>query len=188
MGQTVIRRTPYWSPDGPCTLGRNMLAGLERMRTDVVCMLEDDDYYGPQWIETVAACGAHQLIGEGASTYYNVCTRHWYTHGNTSHASMCATAFGRELIDDVCEVVLSMGDKPFIDCQLWHELRAHGCIMFSSHVLGIKGLPGRPGAGNGHSRSLEWSNNDVGGNFLRELIGDDAEVYAGYRGRECLPN
>ena len=177
MGQTVIRPEPYWQPDGPCTLGRNMLVGLDHIDADVVVIIEDDDHYDPSWLETCAACGPSELMGEGWTTYYNVQTRRWHTHGNTSHASMCATAFGYELLDDVCGIVSRMGDDPFIDCQMWHELRAHGRIMSSSHVLGIKGLSGRAGAGNGHTRSLEWSNADIPGTFLRELIGDDADAY-----------
>jgi hypothetical protein len=189
MGQTLVRPEPFWDPDGGPTLARNMLAGLKVVDADIIVVLEDDDYYGPEWLDTVATWLTHSLtclVGESKTIYYHVTSRRHHRHGNTTHASLCATAFKRHLVKPICNIINKVAPSPFIDHQIWARLE--GQLYDTHHVVGMKGLAGRPGAGRGHCDDGYWSNFDFTGDYLRGLIGWDANAYLDfYEGPEPTP-
>ena len=189
MGQFLVRPKRLWEPGGPCTLAHNMLLGLEAITSDIVVVWEDDDYYGPDWLATVAGWLSSPescLVGEGQTYYYHVGSRRYHRHGNLTHASLCATAFKHRMIHPVCDIIIRNGPSPFIDHQLWRRL--DGQIYDTHNVIGIKGRSGRPGAGRGHCDDGHWSNWDFTGAHLRQLIGADAEAYLPfYNGLEPTP-
>jgi hypothetical protein len=182
MGQTVLRPEPFWH-EGERTLNRNFQAGLPEMDTDIILMIEDDDYYSPCWLETVRdhfATSDDLIVGEGWTTYYNVATLRYLCNSNNKHASLCATAFRREITTGVLAILRSLKAKsPFVDSPIWTAYRCNGTIWDTDHVIGIKGMPGRPGCGKGHRESLRWPSTDPAYNNLVAWLGEDAEVYKG---------
>lgn len=186
MGQTVIRRIPFWEP-GQRTLNVNLRTALEaEPRADVIAIIEDDDHYGPEWFETIEAhfvdFPGDVIFGEGWTTYYNVQTQRWLRNSNSEHASLCATAWRSSLNHGIHDLLCTLKPQsPFVDALIWRDYGDQGTIARSQNVTGIKGLPGRPGCGRGHDaeRSLKWTP-DFGGNYLKTLIGpDDAALYRG---------
>lgn len=170
----VVRPQPAWRP-GANTQARNLLAGLDAARRDApLVIIEDDDWYAPDWLQVVnEKLQRAELVGEDRSRYYNLRTRVGRDVGNTRHASLCSTAMRGGAIDTFRQVCRT--NIKFIDMRLWRTARSR--YLFSGHrVVGIKGLPGRPGIGVGHKETFTGFE-DHDGALLRKWVGDAADEY-----------
>lgn len=178
-GAVVIRRRPQWRP-GTCTQARNLLEGigyLERHAAteDVVAVWEDDDWYAPDYLETVLRwVETADLVGEGCARYYHIGAQRYHVHRNTGHASLCSTAFRvgpvLPLLRAICQ-----RQPPMVDLQLWATAVSRRVVTPAALVVGVKGLPGRAGIGAGH-RMRTGHQHDPDGAVLREWVGEDAEL------------
>lgn len=170
----VVRPVPVWSA-GQNTQARNLLAGLAVIDADAhVVVVEDDDWYSPDWLSTVAEALEHgDIVGESHARYYNIGRRVGRQLSNATHSSLCSTAVrgdGLRTLREVCESA-----PKFIDIELWAKVRNRN--LFDGHrVVGIKGLPGRDGIGMGHRDDFKGKY-DPDGSLLREWVGPDAELY-----------
>jgi GT2 family glycosyltransferase len=179
---------PYWSP-GFNSQSRNIAIGLNAVvenyrRSDVeaVFIIEDDDYYSPRYLtEMMKRMGSYDAIGETHTIYYNVASRLHLKNMNTIHSSLFQTAFSYDAIDIMREAF----NERFIDCKFWALVKNKYLFQANNLSVGIKGMPGRGGIGAGHVAS-HYSSNDVNLNFLRALIGNDANHYSGYYRRSNL--
>ncbi|WP_270994119.1 hypothetical protein, partial [Listeria seeligeri] len=72
----LVRPSPHWAP-GQNTQARNLLKGLAAVGPEEqLVIIEDDDWYAPDWLTTVAAELEHtELVGEHRARYYNVAQR-----------------------------------------------------------------------------------------------------------------
>ena len=177
LNQDLVHPVPVWVGTGPHTLARNIRAGLGLVRHDAVIIIEDDDWYSPDYVQTVANRLESQpvmaLCGEAPSRYYNVRTRCYHQLHNSQHASLCQTAFRLELAPRVLDVLEGF-DQPWVDIRLWSKLE--GVLYQSNLCIGIKGMSGREGTGMGHKTG---GAPDPELNVLREWIGaNDAWEYA----------
>jgi len=175
MGQTVIRPWPRWS--GESTLGRNILAALPMVTGSKIVFIEDDDYIPPDYLKHMSTMlNAYPLAGEAPARYYNVATRQYRQLRNTAHASLGQTGIQRSLLPTLAAICER--ERKFIDIPLW---RHHGSIgwLTVSTVVGVKGLPGRPGIGIGHRPAGHWPV-DGDGSVLRSWIGEDAALYESF--------
>ena len=170
----VIRPTPYWTK-GTNTQSRNLLAGLEVVSSnDLVAIIEDDDWYSPHWLRAIDEMrGAAEVVGERRAFYYNLPSRAWREMKNSAHASLCSTAITGSAIETLKTICHQT--PRFIDLVLW-RLHPSKRLFDSQHVVGIKGLPGRPGIGTGHQASHGFRT-DPSGEVLRNRIGSDADFY-----------
>lgn len=170
----VIRPSPRWRA-GQNTQARNLLAGLDAVdRMHPVAIIEDDDWYSPDWLQTVHEhLRRAELVGETRSRYYHAGRRVGRDVGNMRHASLCATALRGRAIDTLRRVCRQ--HHKFIDIQLWRQHTDR--LLFSGHrVVGIKGLPGRPGIGGGHRPAFS-GDSDPSGDLLRQWVGAAADRY-----------
>lgn len=170
----LVRPSPHWAP-GQNTQARNLLKGLAAVGPDDrLVIIEDDDWYAPDWLTTIAAELEHaELVGENRARYYNVEQRRGRQLANTGHASLCSTAMRGSALRDFADACRSR--PKFIDLELWRRPRARR--LFGGHrVVGIKGLPGRGGIGMGHDPDFKGEA-DASGALLRQWVGEDAEVY-----------
>ena len=170
----LVLPDPVWSP-GQNTQARNIHAGLDIIGTsERVVIIEDDDWYAPNWLETVAdALDKAELVGETRARYYNVAQRKHKTHENHTHASLCSTALrGAALstLKSVCRPSIQ-----FIDILLW-QAHSDKHLFQGEGVVGIKGLPGRPGIGMGHDKKFNGKP-DPQLKVLRSWIGVDVGAY-----------
>lgn len=172
----IVRREPFWRP-GENTQAQNLLAGLTRVRRDGdrLVIVEDDDYYSPDWLERIAQeLDKADLVGENLARYYNVRTRQAKQLSNRQHASLCSTAMKGAAIERLREVC-TPGVK-FIDLSLWSGFTGRKSLFGGNRVTGIKGLPGRDGIGMGHRREFRGLD-DYDGALLRQWVGQDAQFY-----------
>ena len=174
---SIIRPTPAWKP-GENTQARNLRAGMELVRhTDRLVIIEDDDCYTPQYLDTVSKwLDRYDLVGESYARYYNVRTKACQQLRNDRHASLCATAMKGEAIK-AFRVEL-MRTETFIDVNLWRNFRGPSVLNATDFVTGIKGLPGRGGIGMGHRPDFKGQI-DASGSILRQWTGANSGLYRG---------
>lgn len=166
-----------WRP-GINTQRPNLNKAIENVRGDYVLVIEDDDYYKPNYVEVMVSMLKHSpLVGETKARYYNLKHRCYKEYPNSEHASLCQTGFHKSLLP-LFEEAVNSGEL-YIDIYLWKQaLDKHvDHLLFSGLGLsvGMKGLPGRPGIGIGH-RPVGYASDDQL-NVLRRWIGKDEEKY-----------
>lgn len=168
----VLRPKPYWQP-GQNTQARNILVSKDFVG-DRLAIVEDDDWYAPDWLETLdSALNDADLVGEINAKYYNVKTKTARKLPNKNHASLCATGMKGQGINSLWAAALM--NSQFIDIDLWN-CEVSKKFLDTSKVIGIKGLPGRPGIGMGHKYDFHGQK-DKTGEILKSWIGDDWLVY-----------
>jgi len=180
--QLQVVPNPYWSP-GQNTQARNLLEAIPHAQYDCIVIIEDDDYYAPRYLEyMVGLLQSADLVGISNAQYYNVRTRTYRQHSNTHHASLCSTAMRRSVLQ-MLQVVCQEKAK-WIDIELWARWSGSKSLKSPFNpalVVGIKGLPGRPGIGRGHIMNPEHGyNTDKDLQMLTTWIGEAARQYKNY--------
>jgi hypothetical protein len=176
-GIDVITVYPRWRwKPGTNTQAACMDAGLKDVPEDAVLfILEDDDVYLPQYMETMLeAMETLYLAGEVDARYYNVATRRRRVIHGKIHSSMASTVCkggALALLRALCRSGLTR----MLDVTLWKQFSGDKRLMDTYNVVGIKGLPGRPGIGVGHRRAFGTVDTD---DTLRRWVGDYADNYA----------
>jgi len=179
---TVVRRKPR-ADDPPCTLGKNLEAILALVAHDKVLIMEDDDWYGPEYIDTMAALlDAHELVGISGTKYYHPGIPGFREMGRGDHASLSQTGFRKSAIPAVLKAIPGDGVLPdcSVDLRLWKNCHGQGHLIPGDGRqlhCSIKGMPGRPGAGVGHDKRFYTPDNDL--SKFREWCGD-VEAYRGF--------
>jgi len=196
MGQTVIRPEPRWPefPE-PNTQHRNMMAAVDYLRrlgvalTDQIIFFEDDDWYRSDYIETqrdIMNQFAFGLVGEVPARYCHVKNRAFRVfdelemNNPVPHASLCATAMRGYVLPVLIE---ALECRAWIDMYLWRKAGSPEALFGGASVVGIKGMPGRPGVSQCHRQEADgrWSG-DPDLSRLRQWIGDDVNAYKRFSG------
>lgn len=179
MGQEYYVGPKEWKP-GINTQRYNFDLAISKVKGDYVFIIEDDDSYKPDYIETYLDFLKHaMLVGECDSIYYSLRVKGYQEMKNFNHSSTCQTAFHKKYLP-AFERAIHSGDK-YPDLALWGIAKAnnHKRILFNGLKLcvGMKGLPGRDGIGYGHTNTSEFIK-DSNWVKLIELVGkDDAQAY-----------
>lgn len=176
MGQLHIRRERRET--GGASLAMNILAAIPHVTGDYVVIMEDDDYYRANHLETcLRHLELHKATGCVWLNYYNLKFRKWRRIRN-SCAALCNTAFRREclpMLADAAREAIDLG-MYHVDRLFWQRVGPDG-LHEEETVIGLKGLPGMKGIGIGHRPGAGWRA-DPNGAKLREWIGEAADYYA----------
>jgi hypothetical protein len=179
-GIDVIRIRPDWRwRPGTSTQAPSMAAGLEDVPEDAVLfILEDDDVYLPGYLDTMLeAMETLDLAGEVDAQYYNVATSRWRVLPGKFHSSMASTVCKGDALARL-RALCNGGPGRMLDVNLWKQFKGNKRLMVTHNVVGIKGLPGRPGIGVGHrDRFGVVDTSDT----LRKWAGDYADNYDIFR-------
>lgn len=166
-----IRREPK-NNDPNFTLSLNIQEALKYVNGDKIIFLEDDEYYAPEYIQIISdKLDQYNIVGLSRSRYYHLPSFTYYIHPNIDHASLAQTAFKKSVLS-IFEQLL---EDSFIDLRLWNKFidkrfinhkkilhcgefkKESEFLLFNDAAfqqylyVGMKGLPGRKGIGNGHS-------------------------------------
>lgn len=175
--QVHVRVEPFWEARGKITLARNMAVGVRVAKHPRIVVWEDDDWYGPKWLEIcLNRLERAPLVGENSSRYYNIPRRCFAEFPTRRHSSLCQTAFRREIIPLVESSYLRA--VTHVDLDIWGRWDGPKILETpSGQCVGIKGLPGRPGVGVGHRPTGGNWTSDPRGDLLSVWIGKDADNY-----------
>lgn len=181
LGQQHVRRDREPGCTGAQSLCRNLMAGLPLVEAQAVAFIEHDDFYRQDYLENLATHASRKICGASTRYYYNLANRRY------------------KLVDDgapaLCQMMLHQSQIPLLTDIVGHMLRmnwwgidralwfAHAEVdrtfIPSSAVVGIKGLPGRPGIGYGHRPNAGWDQDDDNLSVLSSLVGPGyATIYA----------
>jgi hypothetical protein len=186
LGQTVLKRNP--GGDDLPSICENWLAVMPLVQSSRVVVVEDDDWYHPDYLAVMDDLLDHvQLAGVREALYYKLPLRKWMPLKNKDHATLSATAFRSHLLPLVersCQTFKSV----FIDMYLWAEASKEGtgltCGLVDNRAadgrayqVGMKMMPGAAGLGLGHGAEGQA---DSAFQKLRQWVGaEDCAVYSG---------
>lgn len=177
---TIIKKypVPIWQP-GMNTQSRNLIVAVNlihqfpRSWIDGIFIIEDDDYYTPEYLdEMVNKLHGYDVIGQGNTVYYNVPKQGFKINNNVNHSSLFQTGF----TIDALPIFESCFSSRFIDIAFFQTtLNKNVFIQEKQLAVGIKGLLGRNGIGMGHR--MRNPKLDYKYNVLKALLGDDYKYY-----------
>lgn len=181
LDATIILPEIKWHL-GDNTQKRNLLIGLEEASGEAICIVEDDDWLAPNYLEVMYTELTNprykfEAVGELNSRYYNLKHRKWRILNNGSFAPLCQTIFRRSLIPTLRQV-LAEGDTKF-DVRFWKKLVCPRYLFPETKVtVGMKGMPGRPGLGIGHNAERsDWQQDTKELLYLSKWIGEEVSAY-----------
>lgn len=172
---TFVKPAHKWV-SGVNTQAKNLLVACDHILYDRIIFIEDDDWYSPDHLINIYnELETADLVGEFTSCYYHIPSRSYKIMVNSNHASLCQTGMRSTHIDELRKIC--MHHVNFIDWSLWRVIQSKK-LLTTYNCVGMKGLPGRPGIGIGHTPHIGqgWLKDDQLVT-LRKWIGEDFHLY-----------
>jgi hypothetical protein len=190
----------YAPESNECDITPRYRRGYDRMRNrglDVIALMEVDDYYAPEYLETMVAAwesaGRPDLFGTDYTIYYNIRVWGFFTMNHIERSSAMSTLIRPDMNFPWC-----VDNEPFTDMWLWNltdlgagmpfEQRLKGKV-FKPHkhiCIGIKHGVGKLG-GRSHVDRLERYTHTKNGtedpskSYLRSFMDEESfEFYSNY--------
>lgn len=153
--------------------------GYDRLRNrgfDVIALIENDDWYHPEYLETMVhqwqLFGKPELFGTDYTIYYHIRLMAWFTMHHPARSS----AMNSLIVPDLA-IRWPRDHDPYTDIHLWQQLSGknwHPPMI----CMGIKHEQGLHGGRNHTDRLDRYINHDSNHQFIRKHM--DAESYAFY--------
>lgn len=139
--------------------------------TDLILFIEDDDWYAPNYIETMSnkwtELGNPLTIGVGSTIYYHLGVRGWYNQSHPTRASAMSTGISPA---GVKSMRWPKDEYVFTDIEIWKQIPGKTFEPATPIAIGIKHGLGLCG-GIGHRRDLaHYKQRDPEFNWLRERV------------------
>jgi len=176
-----IRREPR-EDDPRHTLLVNLKMALPLVKGGKVLIIEDDDYYSPNYVETMAAkLNKYEAAGIYNGRYYYLPTCANCRAGNERHASLATTGFRKSFLKEFSRLVNTKTGA--LDLRLWQSVNGNrrGCLFLDDDAplyVAMKGVPGRKGRGGAHA-ATSWrykrSPLDIFRILLRQWISNEED-------------
>ena len=156
--------------------------GYERLRNkgiEVISLIENDDWYAPNYLETMynkwLELDKPELLGQGYTIYYHIKERAWFTMNHPERSSAMNTLIKPDLHFDWC-----VDNDPYTDLHLWLHAGLKGEIFTpKSHIcLGIKHGDGLCGGVNHVDALHRYTNFDYKFWYLKSIL--DSESFNFY--------
>lgn len=176
LGQNYIVADKQWK-EGYNTQRENMNQALKEVTGDVLFLIEDDDYYAPEYLETmVKLLETSEIAGLSNSKYYHLGAGHRFMY-NYEHSSLCTTAIRKSQLKRLYRAVNS--GHFYFDIQMWKSCKEDGVSMAllanTKLSIGIKGMKGRTGLSRGHQ--VDGYTEDSELKVFKDWLGKDWEHY-----------
>ena len=174
-----LRRDPRID-DPEFTLSLNLQKSIPDIKGDKILIMEDDEYYAPQYIEEMShRLDDHEVVGINNGRYYHLPSGGYIQRRWMAQASLAQTGFRRSFLTDFVKCI--DGDT-YIDTRIWRKAKGH---LFDDEnnklYLGMKGLPGRMGIGYGHRDFSRFHQDSPDHKVLRQWC-TDADIYLELKG------
>jgi hypothetical protein len=174
-GQQYIRRQPGRNEGH--TLSRNLRIAIPHIQHDRVLIIEDDEWYAPEYIERMNGwLDDDALVGCGLTTYYWPREGRYRIYTTHKHASLCRTGFRRDVLPQF--IAACKSDHRSVDLRFWDLVKGRRHDLEQPLNVGMKQMPGR--ASGGGSSANDVRDHDF--KMLRRWLGDDVEHY-----RQVMP-
>ena len=163
-------------------LTRRVREGFELLKEagcECVLIMENDDFYSPEYIETIykewIKAGRPEIFGTNATIYYHIAWKQYRVLKHPRRASLMNTLIS-------CRAGISWPDdsEVFLDLNLWNQLKGKTFSAPQGLSLGIKHGEGLCG-GRGHSFAPMFQEDDPDSSYLKSLT--DPESFDFYVGK-----
>ena len=150
--------------------------GYEQLRNkcDVIFMMENDDYYSPNYIEYMLSewilNGRPDIFGTNHTIYYNLKLRAHFTMNHNSRSMAMSTLIKPNLDFKWCA-----DSQPYTDIHLWNTIKNKKVIQPKELIcMGIKHGIGKLG-GYAHIDKFDrYINKDLDFEFLKSKLGPES--------------
>lgn len=154
-------------------------------------VMEDDEWYGPEYVATMAKwLGEFEAVGESPTYDYNVKYRQWKVlETRDEAASFSRTGFTCATLPHWLDAAKAAAVKksPWVDSLGWervvskkHLFFIHRTVQQKPMAVAMKGLPGPIGPSHGHQWSPRIRKTDPDMSALRRWMGDEYEAYSAF--------
>lgn len=178
----------YKPESANCDITQRYRRGYETLSAnynlDLVLFCEVDDWYSPNYIETMVVkwqiSGKPNIFSISSSIYYHISGK-WFKIGRPS-ANTFLLKLGQK-------ISFGYDDYPYVDVTLSESLTHEFKMCQPSDVIciGIKHGIGMVGGGCHNADNGRYINDDTSGNWLRSIVGDENyEFYASLRMKEGI--
>lgn len=162
------------SPD----LTQRVRRGFEQAKEqgcNVVLIIENDDYYHPDYIGFMImnwlAEGCPEVFGIEQSVYYHIGKREYSRIDHSGRASLMNT-----LIRTDAKIEWPDDSEVFLDLNLWKQLQGQTIKTSQTISIGIKHGIGLCG-GSGHT-TMRYEHTDAQMHWLKKCTGEDFKFYS----------
>lgn len=172
LGQTVIRTKPVV---GQHSIVTNLTALLERVDSDRIAVLEDDDWYFLGWLSLCDnALDEVDLFGLSRAWYYYWLPERGYFQHCNEFAVLASTAMRACVLPTLLASLRRRPESPYHDSRLWSTYTGSKRLKGSDcEHIGMKGLNDISCERHRNRRAVP----DTDGAWLRAKIGHEAEWY-----------
>jgi len=167
--------------DGEKDITKRYRKGYDRLRgkgLDLIAFIENDDYYSPDYFETVlneyAKGEAYDIFGLDRTTYYHIGVKKWFYMHHYTRSSAMSTFIKPDL-----PIMWGLDHDPYTDLYLWSQLENSKTFRPNKLIcIGIKHAVGLCGGANHFDQMHRYINDDFSLDLLRENM--DAESFKFY--------
>jgi hypothetical protein len=164
-----------FKPKGKGTdLTERVRIGFESLKSkgcDVVFIMENDDFYAPEYIETMLFLwelnDEPDIFGTDRTIYYHIEKREYKILGHSGRSSLMNT-----LLSTKANIKWPKDSEVFLDINLWRQLKGKAVRIDKTISIGIKHGVGLCG-GAGHDR-MEFDFKDPFLSYLRSKVDSDS--------------
>jgi glycosyltransferase involved in cell wall biosynthesis len=176
----IVNDTPL---SDQCDITWRYRTGYERLRDknlDVIALIENDDWYAPNYLETMLneweKQGNPDLLGTSYTIYYHIRLFSYFTMHHSQRSSAMSTLIKPDLNFEWCA-----DNDPYSDIHLWKTLNGKIFVPQKHICLGIKHGVGKLG-GRSHIDKLErYINSDLDKKFIKEIMDKESfKFYSNY--------
>ncbi len=180
LNQRVIcRPSKKGEPHSTCS---NLLEAFKHVTGDIVAIIPDDDWYGPEYLERIArsfesskepvcfACPPVLYYQVSQPSLFNVSRREYPDVGQISFDLNHGTN-PRVYIEHLC----GRGDPAIDRCLFRHWHGGRSFVPNEKLHLGLKGTPGTPGIDSFHK--MKGISDNADRDLLKACIGDDRVAF-----------
>lgn len=144
---------------------------LKKSSLDMIAFIENDDWYAPDYLETMAAefiaHGSPTLLGLDHTVYYHIGAFKHFTMHHSTRSSAMNTCIKPDL-----DIDFGPDDNPYTDAWLWEKYKSDAKIFIPKKeiCMGIKHGVGMCGGQNHTTHMHRYVNDDQDKKFLKSIL------------------
>lgn len=166
----IVKVINYKPLSDKCDITQRYRIGYDELRNcgiDCILLIENDDYYAPNYIETMVdkwvELGKPEIIGTNYTIYYHINERAHFTMNHSRRASAMNTLLKPDLDFPWC-----VDHEPYTDLHLWKTLKGMTFDPGKIISIGIKHGVGMCGGRNHIDYLHRYINKDHNSEFLKQ--------------------
>lgn len=182
---TIIEVINYEPESDNVDITQRYRRGYEKLRNkglDVIALMENDEWYSPEYLEIMVngwvKHGKPEIFGTNYTVYYHIKLFSYFTMHHLTRSSAMST-----LITPDMDIKWCVDEQPYTDIWLWKQLQGVTFTPPKIICLGIKHGVGKCG-GMAHVDKLHrYVGNDANKDYLRSVVDNESfNFYSNYFG------